>query len=60
MSSDARYTALLVALGDDDDFRHEDLASSEETLNAYRRFYRSGREKTASSTCGETTQTAYT
>ena len=57
MSTDARYTALLVALGDDDDFPHEDLASSEETLNAYSR---SGREKTASSTCGETTQTAYT
>ena len=53
--SDARYTALLVARGDDDEFRHEDLAPSKDNSTAYS----SGRKKPACSTCGETTQTAY-
>ena len=35
MRSDARYTALLVARGDDDEFRHEDLASRKDNSTAY-------------------------
>ena len=35
MRSDARYTALLVARGDDDEFRHEDFAPSKDNSTAY-------------------------
>ena len=50
--SDARYTALLVARGDDDEVRHKDPAPSKNNSTAYS----SGRRKPACSTCGETTQ----
>ena len=53
--SDARYTALLVARGNDDEFRREDVAQSKDNSTAYS----SGRKKPACSTCGETTHTAY-
>ena len=52
--SSARYTALLVARGDDDEFRREDLAQSKDNSTAYS----SGSKKLACSTCGETAQTA--
>ena len=56
MRSDARHTALLVARGDDDEFRHEELAPSKDNPTTYS----SGRKKPSCSTCDETTQTAYT
>ena len=54
MRSDARYTVLLVARGDDDDeFRREDVAPSEYNSTAYSRW----RKKPACSSCGETMKT---
>ena len=50
MRSDARYTALLVARGDDDEFRREALAPSKGNSTAYS----SRRKRPASSTRGET------
>ena len=54
--SDPRYTALLVTRGDEYEFRREGLAPSKDNSTAYY----SGRKKPDCSTCGETTQTAYT
>ena len=55
--SDARYTALytalLVARGDDDEVRREDVAPSKDNSTAYSR----GRKKPACNICGETTKT---
>ena len=52
MRSDARHTAVLVARGDDDEFRREDVAPSKDNSTAYSR----GGETPACSTYGETTK----
>ena len=58
MRSDAPYTALLVARGDDnDEFRREDVAARKDNSSAYGN---RGREKPTRSKCGEVTHTAYT
>ena len=59
MRSDARYTALLVARGDDDEFRREDLAPSKDNSTVHTAAPE-GRSLPACSTCGETTQITYT